>query len=194
MSQPSPQIMSCCLLCGYDLQGLPNDHACPECGLPRGENAIVFREVKELRGWLGFAVRFVWILPGIAVGIRNNVALLAACVIAIPFSVVAYRHERDRKRDGGPVRAIVFQHGVALLDPPQSWRLHGWNTIGSVHRSFVDGAIVIKGRNGDTLDRRTRELLGGSKKAREFEALLRSRTILAAAKLETNERPSPSHS
>lgn len=51
------RLPSICLRCGYSLRGLPQQYACPECGLAYDGDSVVFR-----------ARSYVWIWPVAAAG------------------------------------------------------------------------------------------------------------------------------
>lgn len=51
-----------CPRCGYSLQGLPADHACPECGLRYDSHSTVYRHLHPAAvfGMMGGGVAWTW--------------------------------------------------------------------------------------------------------------------------------------
>lgn len=179
MALQDSQIARRCYLCGYDLQGLPDDHACPECGLPRERRAKLFHEghglsrgvtILVLVGWFSFALGLLsWTSPWLMFG---------ALVASIASFMAAYIAHKRRRNELPRVRVIVLSTGVVVLDRPQSWRFHAWTDIGGVKRVVWNGGVVLFNGKGRSIESWAASPLGGRFWAGEFARAVESCLLL----------------
>jgi hypothetical protein len=114
MKQPAePAAAEECYRCGYDLRGIANDRACPECGLLAERSRRITDELHHTRpAWLAGLSHGVWfILAGIA-GVFVWTAVLAS--LGNRYSAEYVNAVTQRRRP--PVAAaFVIEHIPALL-------------------------------------------------------------------------------
>lgn len=100
-----------CVRCGYNVRGLTEEQACPECGLGVGRSVRLGAELGQSRpAWLRGLARAAWLLLGVHLGLVA-VVLAGATLMEISYLVVI-----------GLAVTVAVAHPVAawLLSRPEN--------------------------------------------------------------------------
>jgi len=131
-----------CYRCGYDLRGIANDRACPECGLLAERSRRVSDELHDTRPrWLSRLSRGVWLI-------------LLALMLLIVFSIVM-----------DPLANWLFDWRSVASSPSIAFMIHYWPLLGPAIAAgvFLLGVSMLAAREqygpADRADRLRRGLL-----------------------------------
>lgn len=134
--------MRICLWCGYDLTGLSDYHACPECGLEYDPQATVI-EVEDSWGSLGLALSMVMIAAAAyAVRLKNMTIFFLVLIGSIGLGWLARRW----RTSGRSARLMVGASGITHCRLDGTIRRIPWPDIRKVFQDPITGALVIKKR------------------------------------------------
>lgn len=134
-----------CPACGYDLAGLPANHACPECAFEYDERTYRLPNWDYERGYdrpleIIFAVACV---GGAFISAQGNIVLpmVLLCIALVLVGDVWLRSRRPPRGENPNARKILIDGiGVRLLTPVRDRRLFRWSAV---------RGIRVKGRAGD---------------------------------------------
>ena len=157
MSEPSTrgQEESQCQLCpkcSYLLVGLPDVHACPECGLDYDPNSVVIRlqpRSSVYRRLVDAALLFGVGYSSILISSKFwgdkyvIIALVTLCLVT-----AVYRFSRIA---GASALLILNHHGVKIDSPLFDHSTIPWRVVGNAERSWVTGKFILYGRDGRRL-------------------------------------------
>lgn len=122
-----------CPRCDYPLDGLPDDYACPECGLRYDEHSFVHVE----RRGRGVAVRLaIWLsamqIVGAAIRFQKGVGPFdwsAVAISASAWALCGWYLVRTRR---GSFRIASLPDGILVHAPPRTPRVIRWSQIDAV--------------------------------------------------------------
>jgi hypothetical protein len=162
-------LMSNCPMCGYDLQGLPEGHVCPECAFPVERESRLYGRTKyapALRWLLCFYLLATCAVLLIALPLLGWHAILAIVVL------VSIGRQALRLVRPGPPRLGISPDGLTIFARGGFWRRCPWVEVGSAQLSRVSGVLEICARDGARLFRGHYEGLGSWVKAKELVAII----------------------
>lgn len=148
MKKPPP-FEDRCPQCDYTLEGLPDNHHCPECGFAyRSKSFQVFRERQYF--WAYVAMPVCAFLPVVGQAITegtlgaNNLVFFGGFTAACIGRVV---YDRCRKHN----RIAVGEDGIVILRKKREPQQFAWSEIESIRRNVILGVTTIRDRNSCTL-------------------------------------------
>jgi hypothetical protein len=157
-----------CQECRYRLDGLPESHRCPECGLPYFKRSEI---IKQNRGGpiacaiVGMISLFV--LWGETVPTSTPViwaAFTSAVFLYLSVRLVLWGLRCLCRRN----RAILSRFGLVIIgriattgvgDSDEPW-FATWGEIGEIGSSKFGGSIIIRGRSGEVMLKLDSEFFG----------------------------------
>ncbi len=161
-------------MCAYSLTGLPDRHACPECGFSYDKRMLV--ETVNLKKQLSLAVAFslsalpmagLWgwmtYISGVARGFGFFVFLC--------FPIGGWCGYFLRRRHNNKI--IVWDAGIQVIRKGKPGPVHSWDAIESVKKSNVDGRAIVYLRDGNTVRLFGEAFFGSHRKTGEFVGRLR---------------------
>ncbi len=165
-----------CPECRYSLKGLPEKHACPECGLRYDEHSVVHRTKVPfavyggLLGFLGGVPGFVQMFRAI----RLELAIVISFLFVAAFAVATFVVVRFARR-GWMAAAVV--DGLHLRFQGTSQKVIAWSNISRATllsrklnrgwRNFRFGATIFL-----KSERRTLDVIGVFKSEEEASAFV----------------------
>jgi len=152
IEQPTPAIETKrpCGRCGYELRGLPETHACPECGLPFDaySSYIPLGAGNQDRSTIVVAAVMVVTAAGMIAAMFNAwgwmLPVLAALMI-VAFLVAI------RPKPTGECYLLINRAGISLLDSQRGTITFPWSRIETAKYSFWRGSCRLQDADGRTL-------------------------------------------
>ena len=155
-----------CPVCDYSLQGLPDRHVCPECGVAYDKQVQVVMAssyASALYGILGAClvcagVLTTWIW-------RHGYWLIAGlchCALGGRFLMIALKHAQQRNK------AILSSWGVMFVGGQLQHRLHLWEDVGQVAWSPARMGVVLSPPDSTNPVAIPTDFFGSRRRAREF--------------------------
>ncbi len=165
-----------CPECLYSLKGLPEKHACPECGLRYDEHSVV-RRTKVPFGVYGGLFGFLGGVPGFVQmfrAIRLELAIVFSFLFVATFAVLAFVVVRFARRGWMAAAAV---DGLHLRVQGTSQKVIPWSNIS---RAMILTRKLNRGwrkfRFGVTIflksERRTLDVIGVFKSEEEASAFV----------------------
>jgi len=144
-------MLEVCPRCGYSLQGLPTDHACPECGLRYDAGSAIYRasQRKLLSAMVGGA--FGWLFGGVQLfhayimsPPRVRMVLFALLAAYVGGFVWAARYSYRLLRSG-PMVALLPE-GLFIRLQRLDGELIPWSNIAraAANKSMKSAALFIR--------------------------------------------------
>jgi predicted RNA-binding Zn-ribbon protein involved in translation (DUF1610 family) len=140
-----------CLVCGYNLRGLPAHHACPECGTHVGLRA--WRTEGGRVVWQrAFAVMLIASLPPLLLGTLSVISeasswwTVAACIVVVGVlaaTACAILQRLSRPPAQHDVELILSDHGLTER-PRRGESIHvPWTSFGTAHTGRDLGGLRL---------------------------------------------------
>lgn len=164
----SDRRLKSCPVCDYSLQGLPDHHACPECGFAYDKSMQVI--VQSTR-YAGFAFVFFGLLSGsMAVGIIRHASWIASFMLlgSIGAIIVGFRTYVLQRRN----KAVVGPTGIFLMHQNGAIEEFSWDDVGSAAYNKLGGGAKLLTADGQKLRTVDYVFFGADRPAREFIALV----------------------
>jgi hypothetical protein len=145
-----------CPRCDYPLTGLPEEHACPECGLRYDQNSRIYRQRGDavyglLGGLMGGGWGFFQMLHAYRVSSGWERLLLFLVLCALMISLAWLAHYIYRQKRGRYIAAVA--DGVLLGHYRLRPRLIPWSNISRVERMrAISGAVLFIRDKRTTID------------------------------------------
>ena len=141
-----------CPRCDYSLEGLPDHHVCPECGLKYDKSMETYGRSNR---WLRLAA--VVVLLGNCIWIGFGTALLyqatpvRAILCSAFFLALTLLFVWQAFTWPPRMTALLWQGGIALVGHQRTPEYFTWDRIGAVTLSKVNGRIRLVSPGGITL-------------------------------------------
>ncbi len=152
-----------CPGCGYDLQGLPREHTCPECGLNYDPDTTLIR--LTIHRWnqkqyaLSVLFTVVMVYRCSRYGIRREdlwlFFLLGVSVFVSACTILRTNNEK--------ATLLLNRSGIQLDHPRFGKRYIPWSMIGRIRWNWITGTFSISGRDGKNILSMNRRDVGGRK-------------------------------
>ena len=174
--------MKPCLKCDYDLTGLPDEHACPECGLAYDPHNVRIRLASTFgpAGTAAILVMALWILvaPSCVGRTRGAFESWAFTILAVYGFVVVLRsaHRRATRR-----RIIFNREGLHVFRRDALHVAVPWEQIVSANVSGVTRALKLLDPRGGLVLKVSAHELGRARYSRQFaDEIMRLKELYAA--------------
>ena len=168
------QELTTCPVCAYSLMGLPDRHACPECGFSYDKRMLV--ETVNLKKQLSLAIAFsLFALPMLGLWgwmtYISGVARGFGFLVFLCFPIGGWYGYFWRRRHNNKI--IVWDAGIQVIRKGKPGPVHSWDGIESVERSSVNGCAIVYLRDGSTARLFGERFFGSHRKTGEFVSRLR---------------------
>jgi hypothetical protein len=153
-----------CPQCDYVLTGRPDEHRCPECGMPFDLSMVVIKESLDFVFLVIFAGAF-WV-GVLGLGILAGNPVWSGVFGAVSAPALLYGGWRFKRRRRN--RAVISKSGIRLI----SWngkfdRSFRWDQIATVEHTDV-GPTEIRSPTGKTVCAVPLRYFGDHRQARRF--------------------------
>lgn len=169
------ELISRCPICSYRLRGLPDRHACPECGLQYDVHSTVFRESR--RFWIGLAAVNGLILAAVVVRGIGRGWSRSEVASTVPFAVMMlvwlWRVSRARRL------VVVSALDIVLIEGRKVQSRIPMSLVHKASWSFVNGDIHLRDSKRQVVAIINRGFLASDSRAR---ALVREVKRLVGAR------------
>ncbi len=165
-----------CPLCDYSLTGLPDRHACPECGFSYDKRVLVetISSKRHLLAGLVLAAASLYSLcmwgwmsfRGTVPSFPGVFALLAPFFPMCGWFGYLWRRRVNNK-------IIVSDGSLQVIRKGKLSPVYSWDKIESVKRSNVNGCAIVYLRDGNTVKLFGQDFFGSHRKTEEFVGKLR---------------------
>ena len=155
-----------CPICKYSLTGLPDRHACPECGFSYDKQMIV--ETPNVKTHLAGVAVFTVLYSGLCgwMVFRGGVASIPWSSYLILASYPLYVWYLWRRRHSSKI--IVWRGGMQLIRKSHPSSVYSWDEMDSIEKSAVDGLVTVGLRDGRTVRAFGKSFFGSHRKTGEF--------------------------
>ncbi len=150
-----------CPRCHYPFLGLPEKHACPECGLDYDVDMRYLRFPQRAQRWVRFVCSMIFIfMIAAAIGEdgvtqKNMGPLIVLCGV---FALVVVRFLRLKS---GSAELIINMTGIELNHSRKGHHRIAWSRVNSARCNWFLGNLVVIGHENQTLLSVNRRELGG---------------------------------
>jgi len=156
-------MLKACPQCGYSLEGLPEEHVCPECGLHYDPDMLTVE--LGYRRWQRTGVVNALVLTGLFAlaahwSPSRGVWLPPLIAMAVSLVLATYVFVRD---SGRRACLIISKRGVEIHHPRRSSQLIYWDQIRSARYSWITGSVAIIGTTGNPIVRFGRSDVGSGR-------------------------------
>ncbi len=162
-----------CPLCAYSLTGLPDRHACPECGFLYDKRMVV-----EVGSFLSpvsrilFAGMFLGCCVSVCVAyFRGNPESMIPALAGSLGPLLGFAGYVWLRR--GNNKIILSEDCIQVIRKGKPSPVYFWDEIESVERSNVDGFAIVYLRDGNTARLFGERFFGSHRRTREFVGRLR---------------------
>ena len=150
--------MDHCPRCSYALQGLPQEHHCPECGFEYERDATVIQA--DRRGWWALAiVSGLLFVVGIVDSMWRGQLSMLTCQ-GFPAAIAIWRLRQTR------AFVVVSRTRVRVFHRDGREEAYPLANIASARWNFVNGHIVIDALDGSRLATIPQKVLVSTRRAR----------------------------
>ncbi len=184
------EMLGSCPMCGYLLDGLPEEHICPECGFRYDRNAHILA-LPRLPAAIYVGMSAALLVTGVALHwwfnawLWRNLAPLILVASGLSGIIMAVMGLRLRKsfslvsRD--EVRAfdhrrksffLVSRDEIRAFDYRQEEKVIPMNQVKNAEWSFTEGSVIFTGFDGEELVTIRSEFFGSRRRAKSFASLI----------------------
>lgn len=164
-----------CPRCHYPFLGLPEAHACPECGLDYDSNMKYIRLPLHVQKWAALGLS-IFLIVMISVGvIAFGVTKKDVWVLLILFAFLVVSVTRFLKSGSDGAELIINRKGVHLTHPRHGERQIEWSRIASARCNWITGHLKVVDHADRTILFLSRRDLGGHVLARECAICINER-------------------
>ena len=163
-----------CPKCGYSLDGLPDAHCCPECGLEYERDAVLFQERRSIWKLAGIAYTLLTLMAG-AIWLSGRTPRFGAWVI-VGLALISAGWFWQLRRTRHFI--LVSRRTVRIVDGDKDSQVYRLCHIGGIKWSFLTGDIVIQEVDQRHLVTIKRRFLASNLEARRMVKTVRSNARL----------------
>ena len=162
-----------CPLCNYSLNGLPDQHKCPECGFSYAKRMEVL--MLALRTQVFWLVAWTLVFLGLAAffaysrGLASIPMIMYAMILFYPL----YGFYLWRKREQNKI--LLWQDGLQVIRRSKPSPVYSWQDIRVAEQSFVGGHAVLQMRDGDRIALFGRKFFGSHRRTGDFVKSINNR-------------------
>jgi len=155
--------MRVCLWCGYDLTGLPDYHACPECGLAYDPQATAIELAQQFHPLAAtfFAAAFAALV--FALTLSKQPQWVEVFVLVAAGAFVFPMLGRMWLGTGRNDRLILNRNGLNYCPRSGASRTMPWPNVAEVQAGVSNGSLVVLDPAGEQLLKLRAARLGGPK-------------------------------
>ncbi len=144
--------MNQCPRCSYSLEGLPEDHVCPECGLGYHGDTVFMPTRHMWMSWrhlvLGAGLTsWIMLYPGVRRWPFGE-HLMIAWMVVVSASIIIYLLKARRSRKG---ELAIDRDGIRLTPPGLQQEFIRISDVREAKCSWWNGGLLVLGRDGRKL-------------------------------------------
>jgi hypothetical protein len=161
-------MITACPRCGYSLEGLPDEHACPECGLRYHRQAVAVAQSRST-GWeVTILVSFGLVIILNLIEGRQLFSVLMLGIATIVVAGILWRREKPTNL------ILVSPYEISLHYADGRIESIPMADVATAKRSFVTGDVIIRKADGSVLRRLHPPFLATASRARRRAEVIRT--------------------
>jgi uncharacterized protein (DUF983 family) len=161
-------MITACPRCGYSLEGLPDEHACPECGLPYHRQAVAIKQTRNTAWAIASWIPVAFFAAVNAVKGEPLFAVLMLMGVVVGVAAMLWRRQAPTNM------VLVSPHDIRLHHSDGRIESIPMGDVANAKWSFVTGDIIIRRADGSVLRRLHPPFLASASRARRLAEVIRA--------------------
>jgi len=185
--------MPICLWCSYDLTGLPEHHACPECGLEYDPKATAIELTQHVHplAVIFFAAAFAALLAILT--LRRQPSWVEVFILLVAGALVFPMLGRMWLGSGRHDRLILNRNGLNYCPSSGEIRTMPWKQVAEVRAALGNASLTVLDPEGEQLLKLRADRLGGHKHVPPAVGEIRQRREIYLAENEMDSAGQETH-